>query len=134
MRKLRWSQAVATWALTVLVLSTTSAARRSARVPGPILSVSPTTVSFGTTQVGEFETEFVTIANSGDVGITSARPMQTVIFFRPSAGLVIPPSALQASPTTFRLEPHARSSGSSIRRGPESKQRPERSISRAEQH
>jgi hypothetical protein len=68
--------------ITLLIMFTTSAARRSAAVGGPVLSVSPTTVAFAPTPVGEFSYEIVTITNTGDATdfISSATPVESPFF------------------------------------------------------
>jgi hypothetical protein len=67
MMKARGLSTVAAGALTVLVLLTTTAAR-STRTPGPVLSVSPSAITFATITAGEFDYQMVTITNSGDAG------------------------------------------------------------------
>lgn len=66
MRKLQLPHTVLAGLLAVLLISTTSAARRSVAVVGPVLSVSPTAITFANTAVGEFDYQIVTITNSGD--------------------------------------------------------------------
>jgi len=66
----------------ILTMFTTSAARRSAAVGGPVLSVSPTAVAFAPTPVGGFSYEIVTITNTGDATdfISSATPVESPFF------------------------------------------------------
>jgi hypothetical protein len=66
----------------MLTMLTTSAARRSAAVGGPVLSVSPTTVAFAPTPVGVISYEIVTITNTGDATdfISSATPVESPFF------------------------------------------------------
>jgi len=66
----------------ILTMFTTSAARRSAAVGGPVLSVSPTSVAFAPTPVGGFSYEIVTITNTGDATdfISSATPVESPFF------------------------------------------------------
>jgi hypothetical protein len=88
MTNLGWSRAVAVGALTVLVLGTTSAARRSAGVMSLTLSVAPNPVVFAPTTVGGFNYQLVTVSNSGEVGeyIATATPVDADPFFATFAG------------------------------------------------
>jgi hypothetical protein len=76
------TRTVAAAMITMLTMFTTSAARRSAEVSGPVLSVSPTAVVFAPTPVGEFSYEIVTITNTGDATdfISSATPVASPFF------------------------------------------------------
>jgi len=81
------TRTVAAAVITMLIMFTTSAARRSAAVSGPVLSVSPATVVFAPTPVGGFTYATVTITNSGDAAdfISTATPVEPP-FFAPFAG------------------------------------------------
>jgi hypothetical protein len=76
------TQTVAAAMVTMLIMFTTSAARRSAAVAGPVLSVSPTTVAFPLTPVGGFSYEIVTITNTGDAPdfLTTATPGEPPLY------------------------------------------------------
>jgi hypothetical protein len=88
MTKHRWSQPVRAAGLTVLVMFATSATRSRVAVVGPILSVTPTAVTFDPTVVGGFNYQFVTITNSGDAAdyITTATASPYPPFFATFAG------------------------------------------------
>jgi len=83
MTKHRWTQAFVAAGLTVLVMFTTSATRSRVAVVGPILSVTPTAITFAPTVVGAFNYQLVTITNSGDAAdyITTATASPNPPFF-----------------------------------------------------
>jgi hypothetical protein len=72
----------------LLLISTTSATRRSVAVVGPVLSVSPTALVFATTVVGDFAYGIVTVTNSGDAAdyISTATADPNPPFFPTFAG------------------------------------------------
>lgn len=68
MSRQRWLRLGVVGALGALMITTTGGFTTRKRVakPGPVLSVSPTAVTFATVSVGAFDYQMVTITNSGD--------------------------------------------------------------------
>ena len=84
MSRQRWLRACVAGALGALMITTVGAFTTGKRgtKPGPVISVTPTSVTFANTLVGEFSYQVVTISNTGNAAdyLTVAIPSEGTFF------------------------------------------------------